>query len=182
MSPQFPQVLLTVPYGWFLLEQSQETTPSSLSCLSLIVWDSSICLPGQKMMAGKNQSKGCRVHEDQTLNEVVELPTWMSICFHCLEHILVIRPCLVASEVGTGSFLCPCTQQARKTNQRWSGEGWEGEWEGGWGGGESEQEKLMGEGRGLNPLNQRQYVLEDNKSCPYLMLRFTWPRVSWMST
>lgn len=121
MRPQFPQVLLTVPYGWFLPEQSQETTPSSLSYLSLIVWDSSNCLPGKKMMTRKNQRKGCRVHEDQTLNEVVELPTWMSICFHCLEHILVIWPGPVASEVGTCSFLCPCTQQARKTNQRWSG-------------------------------------------------------------
>lgn len=72
------------------------------------------------------------------------------------------------------------TSKKNKPKMEWRGVG--GRVGGGWGGGESEQEKLMGEGRGLNPLNQRQYVLEDNKSCPYLMLRFTWPRVSWMST
>lgn len=41
-------------------------------------------------MVGNISKERVLVHMSQTLNEGLELPTWLSIYHHCLEHILVI--------------------------------------------------------------------------------------------
>lgn len=61
----------------------------------------------------------------------LELPPWMSICFHCLELILVIWPCPVASEVGTCIFYVHvlCKQEKQRTPKKASKKEKKNKWE-----------------------------------------------------